>query len=90
MIMDGNLKNNAPGIRNLIFDFDGTIADTSKLIVATMQKSIGIAKLPYRNEDQIKATIGYRLEEIPSILWPDLSSIKNFGESVAAIYRKNF
>lgn len=73
--------------KNFIFDFDGTLADTSNLIVATMQKSIKDYGLPFRNEDQIKATIGVRLEEIPSILWP---SFEGLGETFAAIYRKNF
>lgn len=74
-------------IRNIIFDFDGTLADTSKLIVATMQKSIQDYGLPFRSEEQIKATIGVRLEEIPSILWP---SFKGIGKPFTAIYRKNF
>lgn len=74
-------------IKDIIFDFDGTLADTSKLIVATMQKSIQDCGLPVRDEEQIKATIGVRLEEIPSILWP---SIKDLGEPFGQIYRKNF
>lgn len=74
-------------LKNIIFDFDGTLADTSKLIVATMQKSIQDYGLPYRNEDEIKATIGVRLEEIPSILWP---SFKDLGKPFASIYRDNF
>ena len=74
-------------IRNFIFDFDGTLADTSQLIVATMQKSIVECKLPFRSEDEIKATIGVRLEEIPSILWHDKTGI---GEWFANVYRKNF
>lgn len=74
-------------IRNFIFDFDGTLADTSQLIVSTMQKSIEECKLPFRSEDEIKATIGVRLEEIPSILWHDKTGI---GEWFANVYRKNF
>ncbi|MCH5240525.1 MAG: HAD family hydrolase [Muribaculaceae bacterium] len=74
-------------VQNLIFDFDGTLADTSKLIVATMQKSIEELGLPTRTEDEIKATIGIRLEEIPSYLWPDIDGL---GEKVAAVYRRNF
>ena len=74
-------------IKNIIFDFDGTLAHTSGLIVATMQKTIKDLGLPFRNEDQIKATIGVRLEEIPLILWPDL---KDVSERFAAGYRKNF
>ena len=74
-------------IKNIIFDFDGTLADTSKLIVATMQKSIYDYGLPFRNEKEIRSTIGVRLEEIPSILWP---SFKDLGKPFAKIYRNNF
>lgn len=74
-------------IKNLIFDFDGTLADTSKLIVTTMQKTIQELGLPLRNEEEIKSTIGVRLEEIPVILWP---SKKNYDHLFATIYRKNF
>ena len=74
-------------IKNIIFDFDGTLADTSHLVVATMQKSIKELGLPFRNDAQIKSTIGIRLEEIPTILWP---SKKDISESFAKIYRKNF
>lgn len=85
--MDGNWRNNMTQIKNIIFDFDGTLADTSKLIVSTMQKTIQDYGLPYRDDTQIKATIGLRLEEIPSILWP---FFKGLGEPFANIYRKNF
>ena len=74
-------------IKNVVFDFDGTLADTSMLIVATMQKSIEDYGLPYRSPDEIKSTIGVRLEEIPLILWPEL---KELGGPFAAIYRRNF
>lgn len=84
---DGNWKDNMAALKNLIFDFDGTIADTSKLIVATWQKVVEEYGLPYRNEESIKATIGVRLEEIPSILWPELTGL---GETLGALYRKNF
>ena len=73
--------------RNLIFDFDGTIADTSGLIVATMQKTIDDLHLPSRSDDEIKSTIGVRLHEIPSVLWPELP---NLGKIVADTYRQNF
>lgn len=83
----GNYTHNSAPIRNIIFDFDGTLADTSQLIVATMQKSIDDMQLPFRNEEEIKATIGVRLEEIPSILWPMISGL---GDSFAKTYRNNF
>ncbi|MCH5223451.1 MAG: HAD family hydrolase [Muribaculaceae bacterium] len=74
-------------IKNIIFDFDGTLADTSQLIVATMQRSIEELQLPFRTSEEIKATIGIRLEEIPSYLWPDIPEL---GEKMATVYRKNF
>ena len=74
-------------IKNIIFDFDGTLADTSQLIVATMQKTIIELNLPYRNGDQIRSTIGIRLEEIPSRLWP---KIENIAKKYADVYRMNF
>lgn len=80
-------NNQTSGIKNIIFDFDGTLADTSKLIIATMQESIKDIDLPYRSTEKIKSTIGVRLEEIPSILWPEKDGL---GESFANIYRKNF
>lgn len=74
-------------IKNIIFDFDGTLADTSNLIVATMQKTASDLGLPCRTEDRIKSTIGLRLEEIPPILWTDTNVS---GEIFAEVYRKNF
>lgn len=75
------------GIKNIIFDFDGTLANTSRLIVATMQKSILDLDLPYKSEEEIKSVIGIRLEEIPSFLWRDIDGI---GSSFAEVYRHNF
>lgn len=74
-------------VKKLIFDFDGTLADTSALIVSTMQKSIMDYGLPFRTEEQIKSTIGVRLEEIPHLLWP---SYRGLEKSFAMVYRKNF
>ena len=74
-------------IKNIIFDFDGTLADTSHLIVTTMQKSIEDCGLPHKTESEIRATIGLRLEEIPYKLWP---GFKESGNKFADVYRKNF
>ena len=74
-------------IKNIIFDFDGTLADTASLIVATMQSCMRDLNLPVRSEEECRSTIGMRLEEIPSRLWPDIS---NIGERYSQTYRKNF
>ena len=39
-------------IKNLIFDFDGTLVDTAPLIVATMQAAIGELGLEPRTDSE--------------------------------------
>lgn len=62
-------------IRNIILDFDGTLVDTAPLIVATMKATIHKLSLPERDDAQYRATIGLRLEDVSSALWPDLSTM---------------
>ena len=45
----------------IIFDFDGTLGDTRRNIVATMQMTINELQLPYRSEDECASTIGLPL-----------------------------
>lgn len=61
--------------RNIIFDFDGTLADTAAMIIETMRRTIKTLQLPEKSDEECKAMIGYRLEEIPSILWPDIPDV---------------
>lgn len=75
------------GIKNLIFDFDGTLADTSPLILATISATIAAMNLPARSRSECLATIGLRLEETPSALWPE---IHNLGPEYAATYQRLF
>lgn len=74
-------------IKNIIFDFDGTLVDTEPLIVATMLETIRQMNLPGKTEAECRATIGLRLEEIPSVLWP---GIKGIGAEFARTYRRIF
>lgn len=74
-------------IRHIIFDFDGTLADTSPVILATMQATIVELGLPSKTETECRATIGLRLEDIPSALWPDKPGI---SATYAATYRRIF
>ena len=39
-------------IKLIIFDFDGTLGDTRRNIVTTMQMTIAEHQLPYRHEDE--------------------------------------
>ncbi len=74
-------------IKNIIFDFDGTLVDSAPVIVKTMQQTIREMNLPGRTEAECRATIGLRLEEIPAVLWPELTDI---GTEYARTYRRIF
>lgn len=74
-------------IKNIIFDFDGTLVDTAPLIVKTMQNAIREMNLPDRTVAECRATIGLRLEDIPKVLWPEL---KDIGTEYARTYRRIF
>lgn len=74
-------------IKNIIFDFDGTLVDTAPLIIRTMQAAMAELKLPVKNETECRTTIGLRLEDIPNVLWPELHGI---NEKYAKTYRRIF
>ena len=74
-------------MRNIVFDFDGTLVDTAPLIIKTMQATIHELGLPERSEEECRASIGFRLEEIPSVLWPE---IKDLSATYAHTYRRIF
>ena len=71
--------------RNIIFDIDGTLADTAELTVETMHKTNRALNLPDKSDAECRAMIYYRLEEIPSILWPDMPDL---SERYAATFRE--
>ncbi|MBD5357823.1 MAG: HAD-IA family hydrolase [Bacteroides sp.] len=74
-------------IKNIVFDFDGTLVDTAPLILHTMQETIHKMGLPSKTEKECRATIGLRLEEVPAVLWKELPEI---GIEYAKTYRKIF
>lgn len=71
--------------RNIIFDFDGTLADTAELTVETMHRTNCAMNLSDKSDAECRAMIGYRLEEIPSILWADIPGL---SERYAATFRE--
>lgn len=73
--------------RNIIFDFDGTLVDTAAVIVETMRRTISAMELPEKTESECRSMIGYRLEEIPNLLWPDIPGI---SERYVETYRNIF
>lgn len=74
-------------IKNIILDFDGTLADTSTVIIKTMQATIKELNLPARSDEECAATIGLRLIEIPAVLFPECG---NIGGLYAETYRRLF
>ena len=56
----------------IIFDFDGTLADTRELIVQTNQEAQRIMGYPLTGEAGILATIGLPLRECILTMYPDL------------------
>lgn len=55
----------------IIFDFDGTLADTAEVIITTMQATRSELGLPERTDRQYASMIGLRLVEIPAALYPE-------------------
>lgn len=58
----------------IIFDFDGTLADTRELIIRTNQEAMKAMHYPVRDVDDIRKTIGLPLEAGIRTLFPELPS----------------
>lgn len=57
----------------IIFDFDGTLGDTRRNIVTTMQMTIRELQLPCRSDDVCASTIGLPLEGCFQTLFPQVT-----------------
>ncbi len=55
-------------IKAILFDFDGTLADTAPGIVNTMQETFKAMQLPVPTEEAVRQTIGLKLEEGVKVL----------------------
>ena len=74
-------------LRNIVLDFDGTLADTTPLIVATMQATIKELGLKPITDEECRATIGLRLEDVPPLKWPgDLRAAELFAPTYRRIF----
>ena len=54
----------------IIFDWDGTLADTTRPIIRTFQQSFAYCGMPVPDDDAVRALIGYSLPEILRRLAP--------------------
>ena len=59
-------------IQLIIFDFDGTLADTHRTIIATVQQTLQELRLPIASEAAITATIGLPLRDCYRHYQPEL------------------
>lgn len=71
----------------IIFDFDGTLADTRELIVRTMQETIEILKLEARTDEECASMIGLPLKQAFMELIPMNDET---GNQCADTYRQLF
>ena len=71
----------------IILDFDGTLGNTTKVIIRTMHATIAEMGLPSRTDEECATMIGPRLIEIPPMLFPGMDVD---CELYAETYRKNF
>ena len=78
-------------IRLIIFDFDGTLGDTRRNIVTTMQMTIAELHLPNRSEEECAATIGLPLAECFRTLFPDIQDelIPRCAETYRRFFNEN-
>lgn len=72
----------------IIFDFDGTLADTTATIIKTYQATIGELNLDSRTDAACQATIGLPLKEGFRQLYPN--SDDQLLERCVTTYRRIF
>ena len=76
------------GIRLVVFDFDGTLGDTRRNIVLTMQQSMRQQGLPVADEATCGSVIGLPLSECYRHIYPHLDDAA--VEACAKAYRRIF
>ena len=78
-------------IKLMIFDFDGTLGDTRRNIVTTMQMAIKEMQLPSRTEAECASTIGLPLAGCFRTLFPDIQEelIPRCAETYRRIFNEN-
>lgn len=74
-------------IKIAILDFDGTLGDTTSVIIQTTQATIKELGLPARTDQECAEMIGLRLVEIPPVLFP---GIEVDPDLYATTYRRLF
>ena len=78
-------------VKLIIFDFDGTLGDTRRNIVTTMQMTINELQLPSRTEAECASTIGLPLAGCFRTLFPEIQEelIPRCEETYRRIFNEN-
>jgi phosphoglycolate phosphatase len=74
--------------RLLVFDWDGTLADSEQRIVAAARSAIDTLGLPARSHEQVRAIIGLAMSEACQMLFPDMP--KSHESRFIACYREYY
>lgn len=74
-------------VRSIILDFDGTLGDTTAVIIRTIHATIAELGLSARTDKECAAVIGLRLVETPPVLFPECNVDVDL---YAATYRRLF
>ena len=74
----------------VIFDWDGTLADSATRIVESMQCAAKDFDLPFRSEFDVKQIIGLGLPEAIISLWPKLEHDRTVVKGVAKQYSVHY
>jgi len=72
----------------VIFDWDGTLIDSSGLIVESVQAAIAATGLPERSDEAIRQIIGLGMGEAMAALYPDAAG--EAQQRLAQYYRESF
>ena len=75
-------------IKLLVFDWDGTLADSTASIVSAMRTAIDECGFDPRSDENIKDIIGLGLLQAAAVLYPDL--IPEHWEKLAHKYRLHY
>ena len=78
-------------IKLIIFDFDGTLGDTRRNIVTTMQMTAAELGLPERTDNECASTIGLPLDGCFEALYPNESkeTIRQCADTYRRIFQEN-
>lgn len=78
----------ASSIKLLVFDWDGTLADSTTSIVNAMQAAIDDCGTELRSDEDIKNIIGLGLLQAVAVLYPELNPVAQ--ENLAHKYRLHY